>query len=114
MLPIPPSDGGGEGLDPRDEPHEEVDLAEDQRIENAGDPGEGRSQDEGAHDRGVDVDPHQGGDVLVFGDGPQGAPGPGALDIQVEDQHHQGGADDHQSVDLVDLERAERPAALQG
>ena len=73
-------DRGGEGLDAGDEPHEEVDLLEHDRVEHAGGPGSRAADDEGHGDHPVDVDAHEVGRLLVLGHGADGLADPGALD----------------------------------
>ena len=76
--------GGGEGLDARDKAHEEVRLAKEQGVQDSGCPGHGRADGKGDGDHPIDVDAHQGGDVLVLGDGPHGLARLGAVHKEVE------------------------------
>src|SRR5918996_1681140 len=88
----PPEHRGRERLDARDESHEVVDLVEHEHEQDPGRAGQEAPDGERGHDHAVDVDPHEGRDLLVLAHGPHGPSRLGALD---EDGHLP-----HQDVDV--------------
>ena len=73
-----------EGLDAGQEAHEEVDLVEEQRVEDAGRSGEQAADGEGRDDDAIDVDAHHRRHVLVLAHRAHRATGAGAVDEEVE------------------------------
>ena len=71
--------------------------------------GHGATHGECGDDGAVHVDPHEGRDLLVFGDGPHGLAGLGALDDVPESDHRGRGHRQHQQAGSSDLERQDRP-----
>src|SRR5438445_1947212 len=101
-----PEHRGGEGLDPRQEAHEPVHLAEHDRKQDAGRAGKDTADSKGDADDAVDVDPHQRRRILVLADGAHRAPGTCPLHEPVENDHERGGSHDDDGMHAEDLERS--------
>src|SRR5688572_4969278 len=71
--------GRGKGLDAGQEAHRTPDGLEEQPVEDTGDTGHGRAQQEDDDDCAIDVDAHEGGVARILCHGTDGAARPGAL-----------------------------------
>src|SRR5918996_528003 len=98
----PPEHRGRERLDARDESHEVVDLVEDEHEQDPGRAGQEAPDGERGHDHAVDVDPHEGRDLLVLAHGPHGPSRLGALDEEVQAHHQDQRPEDHDQLLALD------------
>jgi hypothetical protein len=78
--------GGDEGLDPRHDPHEDIDLGIGDPVKDPSHTRERGSHHEGEGNGVVDVDPHKRRGLLVIGYGPHGGALPRPVDEQVQER----------------------------
>ncbi len=106
-------DGRRERFDAGDESHHKAHLLEHQGIQDTGRAGERAANDKGDDDDVVHVNPHQGGRLLVFGNGAHGLADARALNKELQARHHQGRGHDHQYLDIGHLQVTHLKSAVQ-